>query len=65
MCSERPYRKGIPVRKVLDVIRAEAGKTLDEDAVAALVHIVTRQPATRTGQSPAPAVAPNSVGVEL
>jgi len=51
ICSDRPYRKGAPVSKALDIIRAEAGTTLDEDAVAALVYVVKNQPDVLTGQS--------------
>ena len=42
--SDRPYRKGLPIADVLGIVRAEAGTTLDEHAVAALIHVVATQP---------------------
>jgi len=62
--SDRPYRKGLPIPEVLDIIRAGAGKTLDEDAVAALIHVVTHQPDVLTEQPRSAAFVIDTVGAK-
>lgn len=40
LTSDRPYRKAMPVSAALDQLGREAGRTLDEDVVAAFIGLV-------------------------
>jgi HD-GYP domain-containing protein (c-di-GMP phosphodiesterase class II) len=40
LTSDRPYRTAMPVAAALDQLAREAGRTLDEDAVAAFIALV-------------------------
>ena len=44
--SERPYRDALPTPEVLEILREQAGKTLDEIAVDALHQVVAQQSAS-------------------
>ena len=44
LCSTRVYRDAWSSRQAFDLLRAEAGQTLDADCVAALEHVLASTP---------------------
>jgi HD-GYP domain-containing protein (c-di-GMP phosphodiesterase class II) len=43
MKSDRPYRKGMPLERVMGIIQEESGRQFDPVVVEALVNTIYRQ----------------------
>jgi putative nucleotidyltransferase with HDIG domain len=54
--SDRPYRRGLPLSQVMELMRKEAERQFDPEAVRALIDILDRD--TADGRSMATAVSP-------
>ncbi len=56
--ASRPYRPGLPVERVLDIMRREVGAGIDPDCFAALEKTIDRTPAPVPSDTPAVRLVP-------
>ena len=56
--ASRPYRAGLPVDRMLEIMRREAGAGLDPDCVAAVERVSAAGPAAADGDTPVVRVVP-------
>ncbi|MEQ1575127.1 MAG: HD domain-containing phosphohydrolase [Vicinamibacterales bacterium] len=56
--ASRPYRAGLPIERVLDIMKRDVGTGIDPDCFQALEHVLDRTPALSGAEAPAVQVVP-------